>query len=83
MIYDTIDNKKLTKFQAFFVGIGNKISRKMDHLHSTAAWPENIFVEHGYNGLERWPYGDKVLVRDGEIAVPMHPGLGLDPNKNS
>jgi L-alanine-DL-glutamate epimerase-like enolase superfamily enzyme len=51
-------------------------------LHLAAAWPGNIVVEHGYDDLERHPYGDKALVCGGEISVPMHPGLGFDPEED-
>jgi L-alanine-DL-glutamate epimerase-like enolase superfamily enzyme len=50
-------------------------------LHLAAAWPGNAVVEHGYDDLEGKPYGEKVQVRDGEIAVPMNPGLGVDPEQ--
>jgi len=48
-------------------------------IHLAAAWSGNAVVEYGYDDLERKPYGDKVQVRNGAIAVPMHPGLGHDP----
>ncbi len=48
-------------------------------LHLVAAWPGHAVVEYGYDDLERQPYGEHVQVRNGEITVPMGPGLGFDP----
>jgi L-alanine-DL-glutamate epimerase-like enolase superfamily enzyme len=48
-------------------------------LHLAAAWPGHTVVEHAYDELEQQPYGEKVRVRNGDIAVPVGPGLGFDP----
>jgi hypothetical protein len=45
-------------------------------------WTEMLLVLRGYDDLERHPYGDKTIVHDGEISVPMHPGLGFDPEED-
>jgi L-alanine-DL-glutamate epimerase-like enolase superfamily enzyme len=48
-------------------------------LHVLAAMPEAEPIEVYFADLDEPPYGDALTVRDGAIAVPQGPGLGLEP----
>ncbi len=47
-------------------------------IHIVAAMEEDIFCEHRYCDLGANPLGDAVLQRDGFLAVPQGPGLGIE-----
>jgi len=47
--------------------------------HLIAAWGEGAALEFYYADLDRPPYGDALLPRDGTVALPQGPGLGLEP----
>lgn len=46
-------------------------------LHCIAAWPGEILAERFYCDLEASPFGDAIDARDGYLAVPQGPGLGV------
>lgn len=47
--------------------------------HLIAAWAEGAALECYHASLERPPYGGALLPRDGMVALPQSPGLGLNP----
>jgi L-alanine-DL-glutamate epimerase-like enolase superfamily enzyme len=49
-------------------------------LHVNAALGQGSLVEWRYFDLEARLYGDAAVPREGSIAVPLGPGLGLDPD---
>lgn len=49
-------------------------------LHVNAALGQGALVEWRYFDLEARLYGDRVVPREGSIAVPQGPGLGFDPD---
>ena len=48
--------------------------------HLIAAWGTGAALEYYYADLERPPFGDTLIPRDGMVALPQGPGLGLEPN---
>jgi L-alanine-DL-glutamate epimerase-like enolase superfamily enzyme len=48
-------------------------------LHLLAALPDPAPIEIYFADLEAPPYGDGMAVRNGMVAVPQGPGLGLEP----
>jgi D-galactarolactone cycloisomerase len=49
-------------------------------LQLLGAWPQESLIEWLYFDLEQTLYGDAIAPRNGQIAVPQGPGLGLDPD---
>jgi L-alanine-DL-glutamate epimerase-like enolase superfamily enzyme len=49
-------------------------------LHVIAALGQGSLVEWRYFDLEARLYADAAVPRDGSIAVPSGPGLGMDPD---
>jgi L-alanine-DL-glutamate epimerase-like enolase superfamily enzyme len=49
-------------------------------VHVNAAMGQGSLVEWPFLDLEARPYGDAGVPRDGSIAVPQGPGLGMDPD---
>jgi L-alanine-DL-glutamate epimerase-like enolase superfamily enzyme len=49
-------------------------------IHCIAAMSGGSWVERFYCDFERNPLGDAIHPRNGRIAVPQGPGLGLDPD---
>jgi L-alanine-DL-glutamate epimerase-like enolase superfamily enzyme len=49
-------------------------------VHANAVLGQDPLVEWRYFDLEARLYGDTVLPRDGSIAVPQGPGLGVEPD---
>jgi D-galactarolactone cycloisomerase len=49
-------------------------------IHCIAAMPRESLVERFYCDFEDNPLGDAIHPRQGRIAVPQHPGLGVDPD---
>ncbi|MFM2128837.1 MAG: hypothetical protein RL477_383 [Pseudomonadota bacterium] len=47
-------------------------------IHIVAAMPEDIFCEHRYCDLGASPLGEAVMQKDGFLAVPDGPGLGIE-----
>lgn len=47
--------------------------------HLIAAWGTGVPLEWYYATLERPPFGEALLPRDGAMALPQAPGLGLEP----
>ena len=47
--------------------------------HLIAAWGTGVPLEWYYATLERPPFGDALVPRDGAMALPQAPGLGLEP----
>jgi L-alanine-DL-glutamate epimerase-like enolase superfamily enzyme len=50
-------------------------------VHTSAALGgAKALIEWRYFDLEAQLYGDAIVPRDGRIAVPQGPGLGIEPN---
>jgi L-alanine-DL-glutamate epimerase-like enolase superfamily enzyme len=49
-------------------------------IHCIAAMPGGSWVERFYCDFADNPLGDAIHPRNGRIAVPQGPGLGLDPD---
>ncbi|MGH7391757.1 MAG: mandelate racemase/muconate lactonizing enzyme family protein [Candidatus Rokuibacteriota bacterium] len=49
-------------------------------IHGIAAMPAESLVERFYCDFAENPLGDAIHPRDGRIAVPQGPGLGVDPD---
>ena len=49
-------------------------------IHCIAAMPGGSLVERFYCDFAENPLGDAIHPRNGRIAVPQGPGLGLDPD---
>jgi L-alanine-DL-glutamate epimerase-like enolase superfamily enzyme len=49
-------------------------------IHCIAAMPRETLVERFYCDFEDNPLGEAIHPRQGRIAVPQGPGLGVDPN---
>ena len=49
-------------------------------LQLLSAAPQTPLIEWLYFDLEQTLYGDAIAPRNGQIAVPQGPGLGLDPD---
>ena len=46
-------------------------------IHVIASLPHEVWCEHRFCDLEASPLGDAVVARDGRLAVPDGPGLGI------
>ena len=49
-------------------------------IHCIAAMPRETLVERFYCDFADNPLGDAIHPRNGRIAVPQGPGLGVDPD---
>ena len=49
-------------------------------IHCIAAMPAETLVERFYCDFAENPLGDAIHPKDGRIAVPQGPGLGVDPD---
>ncbi|HEY8613939.1 MAG TPA: mandelate racemase/muconate lactonizing enzyme family protein [Roseomonas sp.] len=48
--------------------------------HLIAAWGTGAALEYYYATLERPPFGGALIPRNGMVALPQSPGLGLEPD---
>ena len=46
-------------------------------LHMIAAMEQTCLAEYYYADLEGWPLGEASIPRNGALAVPQGPGLGV------
>lgn len=53
----------------------------MASIHVCAATPREIPVENYYCDFPETPFGDQIVPKNGEFAVPQGPGLGQDPDE--
>jgi len=58
-----------------YFGPGNLAS-----IHIVASLPVDTLLENIYANLEASPFGEAMLARDGLVAVPQGPGLGVEPD---
>jgi L-alanine-DL-glutamate epimerase-like enolase superfamily enzyme len=58
-----------------YFGPGNLAS-----IHLVAALPTDTLLENIYANLEANPFGSAMLAKDGKVAVPSGPGLGIEPD---
>ena len=58
-----------------YFGPGNLAS-----IHIVASLDTDTMLENIYANLEASPYGDAMVARNGRVAVPSGPGLGVDPD---
>ena len=58
-----------------YFGPGNLAS-----IHIVASLAKDTLLENIYANLEASPYGDAMLAKDGKVAVPQGPGLGVEPD---
>jgi L-alanine-DL-glutamate epimerase-like enolase superfamily enzyme len=58
-----------------YFGPGNLAS-----IHFVAALPTDTLLENIYANLEANPFGSAMLAKDGKVAVPSRPGLGIEPD---
>jgi D-galactarolactone cycloisomerase len=58
-----------------YFGPGNLAS-----IHITASLATDTLLENIYANLEASPYGETMLAKDGLVAVPAAPGLGVEPD---
>ena len=49
-------------------------------IHACAAQPRETWVERFYCDFNETPFGDAINPRNGRIAIPQGPGLGIDPD---
>ena len=49
-------------------------------LQLLSAWAQEPLIEWLYFDLEQTLYGDAITPRNGQIAVPQGPGLGIEPD---
>lgn len=59
---------------SFYYGPGYLAS-----IHLVAICPHYPLMEHPYYAIEAYPYGDNMMVHEGQIEIPLGPGLGIDP----
>jgi L-alanine-DL-glutamate epimerase-like enolase superfamily enzyme len=58
-----------------YFGPGNLAS-----IHIVAALATDTLLENIYANLEANPFGGAMLAKDGKVAVPSGPGLGVEPD---
>jgi L-alanine-DL-glutamate epimerase-like enolase superfamily enzyme len=58
-----------------YFGPGNLAS-----IHIVASLSTDTMLENIYANLEASPYGDSMVARNGKVAVPQGPGLGVEPD---
>jgi L-alanine-DL-glutamate epimerase-like enolase superfamily enzyme len=58
-----------------YFGPGNLAS-----IHIVASLASDTLLESIYANLEASPFGEAMLARDGKVAVPRGPGLGVEPD---
>ena len=58
-----------------YFGPGNLAS-----IHIVASLATDTMLENIYANLEASPYGDSMMAKDGRVAVPTGPGLGVEPD---
>jgi L-alanine-DL-glutamate epimerase-like enolase superfamily enzyme len=49
-------------------------------IHVSAAQPQDVWIERFYCDFEATPLGDAINPKNGRMAVPQAPGLGIDPD---
>jgi L-alanine-DL-glutamate epimerase-like enolase superfamily enzyme len=53
----------------------------MASMHVCAAMPREIPIENYYCDFAQTPFGDQIVPKNGQFALPQEPGLGKDPDE--